>query len=302
MMTPTVGIFSRSEDTEYAWLTDRLGECCDVLPVYISNYNRHVLIQSLSQCRFAILYHTKNRGRINITDVTDSIYDEEIRLLSDRLGEGKVLAVIDDLEDSSEKTKDRILDSQFTLRNKTEGNVFLFTKEEKRNQQRLREKVQPIIDLIQRGTVRAPKPAGPPGIIPEPGQEKEKKINSRGSVSFLVVLALSGIMCQELYRSPDGRNWFLACFWTVGAFRAYFRKPSHVFWFHPRIHSMFSWIVTLASLYNFSYRQSISDVALPAFWLPASLGLLHVNRRQSHLISELLVQIVLSSPYTLAVL
>ncbi|PIO23199.1 hypothetical protein AB205_0103160, partial [Aquarana catesbeiana] len=167
-MTPMVGIFSRAGDTEYAWLTGRLGEYYNVLPIYISNNNRRVLIQSLSQCQFAILYHSKNRGRINITDVTDSIYDYEISLLSDRLGPSKVLAVIDDLEDSSEETKNKILSSQPTLREKTGRNVFLFTKEEKRNKQRLREKVQPIIDLIQRGTFTAPKHIDEPEDRPKP--------------------------------------------------------------------------------------------------------------------------------------
>ncbi|XP_077350347.1 uncharacterized protein LOC144000406 [Lithobates pipiens] len=332
-MTPTVGIFSRSGDIEYAWLTGRLEKHHKVLPIYISNRNRHVLIQSLSQCQFAILYHTKNRGRINITDVTDSIYDDEINLLSDRLGPSKVFAIIDDLEDSSEETKNRILNSQPTLLGKTEGKVFLFTKEEKKNQQRLGDKVQPIIDLIQRGTFKARKPTEEPyrkrreENIPKPEQGKVK---SRDTVPFLVVLALSGIMCQEMYRSPDGRNWFLASFWTVGAFRAYFRKPSQLFWFLPWIHSMFSWMETLVSAHNLYYRRSISNAVLPALWLPASLGLLRNNRRQSHLnqsvlemmgyglvlytfwkgwemrdttnVSELLVQIVLCSPYTLVAL
>lgn len=85
-------------------------------------------------------------------------------------GPSKVLAVIDDLEDSSEETKNRILSSQPTLREKTGRNVFLFTKEEKRNKQRLREKVQPIIDLIQRGTFTAPKHIDEPENIPKPKQ------------------------------------------------------------------------------------------------------------------------------------
>ncbi|KAM5151646.1 uncharacterized protein ACMZJ9_009881 [Mantella aurantiaca] len=154
-MEITVGIFSRSDESEYAWLTKGLSHRCAVLPVYISNSNRHVLVQQAHQCQFAILYHTKNRGRVNITDVTDSLYDDEITMLSKYLGKKNVLAVIDDLDDSSKEAKDKILNGQPTLQNCTRE-VFLFTKLEKQNEEILRVKVQLIIGLIQRGTSRIP--------------------------------------------------------------------------------------------------------------------------------------------------
>lgn len=43
-------------------------------------------MDDLSQCTFGILYHTKNRGRVNITDVEEALYDEELETISAELG------------------------------------------------------------------------------------------------------------------------------------------------------------------------------------------------------------------------
>ncbi|CAH2308054.1 Hypothetical predicted protein [Pelobates cultripes] len=69
-------------------------------------------MEDVSECKFGILYHTKNRGRINVTDVADSLYDEELKSMSDNLGKDNVLVVIDDLEDSSPQERNRILQNQ----------------------------------------------------------------------------------------------------------------------------------------------------------------------------------------------
>ncbi|XP_040211823.1 uncharacterized protein LOC120942927 [Rana temporaria] len=246
-MAQIVGIFSRSGETDYAWLTDRLGEHCEVLTVCITNNNRNELILRSNQCQWVILYHTKHRGRVNITDVTDSLYDSEIDLLSDRHGKSHVLVVIDDLEDSSEEVKQRILSSQPTLGTKAH-NIFLFTKPEKLNEQILKEKIQPIIDVIQRG-----------------------KEESREIVLILGVTALSATVIRETIRSPDGRNLLLASLWSAGAIRTFYKKPSKRFWFTPRIHSTLSWTVTLASFINTYYRPTASNASLSFSWLIASV-------------------------------
>ncbi|XP_073491181.1 uncharacterized protein [Aquarana catesbeiana] len=69
-------------------------------------------MNDLSQCTFGILYHTKNRGRVNITNVNDSLYDEELENLNKILGKDNVFVVIDDLEDNSDQEKTRILENQ----------------------------------------------------------------------------------------------------------------------------------------------------------------------------------------------
>ncbi|MEE6519249.1 hypothetical protein FKM82_030893 [Ascaphus truei] len=113
------GIFSRTTKDKYGWMTELLksetfkDSVADVCDIYISNaFLQFTEKVSQSQCRFAILYHTKNHGRINITDVTDSLYDKELRYLSDTLGQENVIVVVDDLEDSSSEEKRRILQNQ----------------------------------------------------------------------------------------------------------------------------------------------------------------------------------------------
>ncbi|XP_040211870.1 uncharacterized protein LOC120942950 isoform X4 [Rana temporaria] len=112
------GIFSRSSKEDYSWLVELLtsenfrDSIQDVKPCYISNNGFQRFIDGLSQCTFGILYHTKNRGRINITNVTDSLYDEELECLEQMLGKDNVVVLIDDLEDSSDQEKTRILENQ----------------------------------------------------------------------------------------------------------------------------------------------------------------------------------------------
>ncbi|XP_073416557.1 uncharacterized protein [Dendrobates tinctorius] len=103
-----VGVFSREDRSTYQWLIDLLmsAEFCslvrDVRPVAITNAacgGSRKLAEEIAKCTFAILYHSKRRGRLNITDVTDSLYDQELRDLSMILGRDKVLVLVDDLDD-----------------------------------------------------------------------------------------------------------------------------------------------------------------------------------------------------------
>ncbi|XP_063789060.1 uncharacterized protein LOC134944413 [Pseudophryne corroboree] len=127
-----VGIFSREDKSNYNWLVRFLltiGAVRDVRPVYISN-NFLPFIEEASKCTFAILYHSKTRGRVNVTDVTDSLYDEELKHLSNLYGKTKVLVVIDDLEDSDGDKKIQILTNQPLIRHLAQD-LFLFSVEDK---------------------------------------------------------------------------------------------------------------------------------------------------------------------------
>lgn len=80
-----VGIFSRSAPDDYDWLTRALKSSNLVKEsrsVFISNREEHHFRDAVQDCDFTILYHTKNRGRINITNVTDSLYDEQLQYMS----------------------------------------------------------------------------------------------------------------------------------------------------------------------------------------------------------------------------
>ncbi|XP_066433687.1 uncharacterized protein [Eleutherodactylus coqui] len=113
----TVGIFSRDGEDNYKWLINllRTGMFQSVvelvLPIYISNTARN-FNRGLNESSFAIVYHTKKRGRLNIANVTDSLYDEELEELSRHLGRRNVIVLVDDLEDSSDSNMRRILQEQ----------------------------------------------------------------------------------------------------------------------------------------------------------------------------------------------
>lgn len=58
----------------------------DVKSVCITN-DYKTFGSGLQTCRFAILYHTLKNGRLNITDAADSLYDTELRDMSNLFGE-----------------------------------------------------------------------------------------------------------------------------------------------------------------------------------------------------------------------
>ncbi|XP_053326530.1 uncharacterized protein LOC128501165 isoform X2 [Spea bombifrons] len=131
-----VGIFSRSAEEDYKWLNSRLKSALfqDVVEstesCYISNNGGPRFRDAVSRCSFAILYHTKNRGRINVTDVEDSLYDRELQHLHNHLGKEKVIVVIDDLQDSSPHEKNRISENQPSI-GRLAAELVLFHKQEK---------------------------------------------------------------------------------------------------------------------------------------------------------------------------
>ncbi|XP_069840796.1 uncharacterized protein [Dendropsophus ebraccatus] len=109
-----VGIFSREDVTCYEWLIDVIRSVWGVKavhPVLITNTGGH-FEQRVPKCSLAILYHSKTRGRLNVTDVTDSLYDEELQYMSRELGKKRVIVVIDHMEKTGEEDKSRILKNQ----------------------------------------------------------------------------------------------------------------------------------------------------------------------------------------------
>ncbi|KAM5152271.1 uncharacterized protein ACMZJ9_010473 [Mantella aurantiaca] len=125
----TVGIFSRESPDCYRWLVDFLQSFLppgDVESLYIGNTSR-IRPQDYT---FSILYHSKTRGRINVTDVTDSLYDGELQALSRTLGKRNVIVVIDDLDNNSDEEKTQLLMSQPSIGMKAQE-LFLFTPEAK---------------------------------------------------------------------------------------------------------------------------------------------------------------------------
>ncbi|XP_077303137.1 uncharacterized protein LOC143923386 [Lithobates pipiens] len=145
-----VGIFSRSGEQDYTWLVRLLKEAFqdvvgDVKCCFISNNGQQELMDGMSQCTFGILYHTKNRGRVNITDVEDALYDEELETISAELGRRNIIVVVDDLEEdmSSELEKTLILRAQPRI-NKLACELFLISVSEKANRLGLSAKLKPL--------------------------------------------------------------------------------------------------------------------------------------------------------------
>ncbi|KAM4628468.1 uncharacterized protein O3C94_019215 [Discoglossus pictus] len=132
-----VGIFSRSSQSDYFWLTNQLRSKTfghlvkEVRPFYIANDAAQKFSHEVAQCNFGILYHTKNRGRINITNVTDSLYDWELKHLSDILGKQNVIVLIDDLETNGHEDRTRIFTQQPDIQTNAQE-LFLFSKNEKK--------------------------------------------------------------------------------------------------------------------------------------------------------------------------
>ncbi|XP_073491510.1 uncharacterized protein [Aquarana catesbeiana] len=131
----SLAICSRDSEENYRWLQDHLENKMFhhtkvvVHPVYISN-NASEFYKVAPRHDFAILYHTKKRGRVNVTNVTDSLYDQELRYLHDKLGKKSVVVVIDDLEESGDHDKNRIQSAQEDL-HKYACNLFLFSTTDK---------------------------------------------------------------------------------------------------------------------------------------------------------------------------
>ncbi|XP_075687093.1 uncharacterized protein LOC142656101 isoform X2 [Rhinoderma darwinii] len=145
-----IGIFSRNAQEEYAWLASMLRRVGTVVSFSITNSNYQQFTQQVTQCTFAILYHSKTRGRLNITNVTDSLYDEELKYMSQALGKSNVIVVADDLDDSGPMIEKNILTKQPSIAQLTSG-LHLFTTKEKMDGQLMEKKVKLMYNMISKG-------------------------------------------------------------------------------------------------------------------------------------------------------
>ncbi|KAM5152523.1 uncharacterized protein ACMZJ9_010682 [Mantella aurantiaca] len=148
-----VGIFSYSSPEDYRWITQGLTSPTfgsfvkSVFPSVISSSHRADFRQAVENCDFAILYHTKNRGRLNLTNVTDSLYDDELRHLSRCKGRLNVIVVIDDLEKIDYGEKHSILEKQPDIAEYARD-LILVSSEDKRHQMGINHKLQQIGELM----------------------------------------------------------------------------------------------------------------------------------------------------------
>ncbi|XP_075422710.1 uncharacterized protein LOC142463630 [Ascaphus truei] len=150
-----VGIFSRDGRDCSDWLVNVLQSKdfpqVEVSPVYISNNGDQQFRKEVSKCTSAILYHSKRRGRINITNVTDSLYDQELEHLSSKLGKENVIVVADDLDSSTSEDRIRILENQPNIKEQA-CELVLFSTEEKNmpGSRSMKDKQRRMTQLITR--------------------------------------------------------------------------------------------------------------------------------------------------------
>ncbi|XP_053550722.1 interferon-induced very large GTPase 1 isoform X2 [Bombina bombina] len=113
-----VGITSRCAEEKLKWLIDLLNSACfsglvsEVRFVYISNRNFIEWKQEVKKCCVVILYHTVHHGGLNITDIDAALYNDELLYLSQSRGQGNVIVVVDDLEQTDDDKRQIILKNQ----------------------------------------------------------------------------------------------------------------------------------------------------------------------------------------------
>ncbi|XP_075034868.1 uncharacterized protein LOC142097153 [Mixophyes fleayi] len=152
--TRNVGIFTREAENNYRFLQDFLTSSDRVInevrPFAITNSGHQEFREEVGRCDAAILYHSKRRGRVNITDVTDALYNEELEQLSRQLGKSNVIVVADHLESSSPEGKKRILQNQPRIQEMT-SDLFLFSERdnnERKLQDHMNTNLQNILSVI----------------------------------------------------------------------------------------------------------------------------------------------------------
>ncbi|KAM3916144.1 uncharacterized protein RB166_015509 [Leptodactylus fuscus] len=149
-MPGVVGIFSRDCVSCFGFLADALSSELAVRQVrsfIITNNGFQRFQDEVSRCDCAVLYHTRNRGRVNITDVTNSLYDEEIEYLSETLGKENVIVVADDLDSSSSEMKETILQNQPRIRGMADE-FFLISKADKNSPDLMNKKLKKMSSHI----------------------------------------------------------------------------------------------------------------------------------------------------------
>ncbi|KAM5152522.1 uncharacterized protein ACMZJ9_010681 [Mantella aurantiaca] len=150
-----IGIYSREGEESYRFLYEVLRFqdwlVREVRTFTITNNGSVQFREDVSRCDSAILYHSKNRGRINITNVTDSIYDQELHHLFQRLGKENVLVVADDLDSATPEDKQGILITQ-TLITENARDLILFKKDKNTSREETDKRIMEILSAIDSNT------------------------------------------------------------------------------------------------------------------------------------------------------
>ncbi|KAM4026517.1 uncharacterized protein ACNLHF_026746 [Anomaloglossus baeobatrachus] len=191
-----VGVFSREDESSYRWLVDVLvsSRCMDDVRCVTITNTFQKFMEETDKCDFAILYHSKKRGRVNVTNVVDSLYDDELQYLHNVYGRNNVLVVIDDLDISSEEEKSRILNHQPSI-GEFALDLFIFSSNDKANLYRRANQSLEEMKRIIRGARRRG------GNVHGTEHRTEASADARGTranrccmISIIVAIAIAGII------------------------------------------------------------------------------------------------------------
>ncbi|XP_073491200.1 interferon-induced very large GTPase 1-like [Aquarana catesbeiana] len=134
-----IGVFSCSENSKFSWLKILLSSKefgnHQVIFHQISPGNMKGFHSMVSHCKFGILYHCMDQGYKPLTDMENSLYDEELKYLSTTLGKSRVIVVMDKLGNSDEEAKCWTLENQPSL-GMLARDVLLFSKQENTHQEK----------------------------------------------------------------------------------------------------------------------------------------------------------------------
>lgn len=144
-----VGIFSRAAESDYSWLKNLLVKNGKNVESFYIGKSDEKFKKDIDKCRFGILYHSITSGRLNITNVTDSMYDNHLKLMSNLLEKENVMVVLDDLESSNDMERRNILIHQPTIK-ECAGHLILVNLKEKDTilKSRLCAKANEILDRL----------------------------------------------------------------------------------------------------------------------------------------------------------
>ncbi|KAM4632197.1 uncharacterized protein O3C94_018727 isoform 2-T2 [Discoglossus pictus] len=211
MVKRTVSIFSRSGAEEYKWLKELLSPYVNVRNFYISNTNGRQFREEVSICDSAILYHSKKRGRVNITDVTDSLYDEELEYLSEKLGRARVLVIADDLDESGPDSKKIILHNQPSIGNLA-TELFVFTTEDQKNKELMRRMIEPMCTILLGHDYK-------PQVTYTPTPEEKSGPIKKHNYESIIIYSMVVVTGWNLYKKTNVQNALLAAVWAAASAR-----------------------------------------------------------------------------------
>ncbi|XP_041434560.1 uncharacterized protein LOC108705722 isoform X1 [Xenopus laevis] len=247
-----VGIFSRSGAEEHLWLVNALNDITGICPksFVITNSNASAFRDAVYTSTFAILYHSMNRGRLNITDMTDSLYDEELQFLFITLGKDKVVVIADDLVDSSDNAKDNILRSQPTI-GLMARDIFLFSRVDKTVDKIMISKMTHIKEIITAAS----------------GKRSTKASTCVRVISHVVTLVPLRLACSD--PSPKNLCLLFACTMASLWLRRHMRLPVS-----STSLSLVTYGTAIICVGNALPNPSLRNWAFAISWAAASLGLL----------------------------